>query len=153
MEYPSASAVRGKFKMKLPAPKVFKSSPNLGDETEDVREVLNEMLEELYKELREQLTAIINQASKGGSLQERTIESMRGILDRVTDLNFVGDVTLTRQVDSIRRYLLNVNRKAVEEGFIDGLTKAREELSVSVEEATKEAEAKLTGLGRRKLSA
>jgi hypothetical protein len=155
-EYPSAEEVRSKFSMSNYA--FTLSTPDnpttalLRKEAVNMSEVIDGMMKDLYEKVKTQLDRVLKQVSTGGKLQERTIEDVNAILLQLTELNFVGDETLTKQINALRGYLSRVDRTAVDVGFVKGLQQVGEELEKSMADATKEAEAKLTGLGRRKLA-
>lgn len=156
-QYPTAGQVRQKFAMTWSVYSLSGTNGNdelLKGEAESVRGVVKNMIQKLRTEIKEKLTTIMDIAASGGKLTDRSIASAEAVLDRIDQMNFLGDPTLTAQIRSMRSILKNVRTAEGKVGTtsIDGLNGIKKELDKSVEDAVRAAEEKLTGMGRRKLS-
>ena len=122
------------------------ASEAVGDETNEVRDVVRDMVVGLRGEVAEKLGTVLALIQKGGSLKEVSINSALAVLDRVDAVNVLGDDALTAQVASLRSALRGVTPgKRVTDAEVAGLEAINKDLTGSVEEATRGAEAKLTG--------
>ena len=95
---------------------------------------------------------IITIATKGGRLSDRSIDSALELFDRLEGLNILEDQSLAENINMARNLLESVEDKTVKKGFTEELTSIKKELVKSQEQAVKDAESALIGLGRRKLS-
>lgn len=156
-EYPSAEAVRGKFKLAwsiyaVQGAKSKVAAEAAADETDTIKDVVRDMVTQLRGDMQEKLADVLDLINKGGKLQERSIESALAVLDRVDSLNILGDEVLSDQVGALRSALQTVDRgKRVSDDFVVSLEGIKKTLEASVEEAVAAAEQNLTGLGRRKI--
>jgi hypothetical protein len=157
-EYPSADEVREKFRLiwnvyAVQGPKAEGAAAAMEGETDTVKSVLRDMVAGLREEVTTKLAEVLALIQKGGKLHERSLESARAVLARVDAVNVLGDEELTRQVSAFRRALDGVRAgERVGDATVTGLADVAKALSADLEEATAAAEAKLTGVGRRKLA-
>lgn len=155
-EYPSADQVRNKFSLKwsVYAVQGAKSQAALAaitQETHEVRSVVSSMVGQLRKELTDKVTSVLTITNKVGKLTNRSIESAMSVLDKVESLNILEDEVLANQVTRLRETLTSVDPEEESVGLSAELEGIKNELESSAEQAVIDAEAALTGLGRRKL--
>jgi uncharacterized protein DUF3150 len=157
-QYPTASQVRSKFGLywqvyAIQGPKTAGADTALASEGETVKSVVAEMVGQLRTEVTEKLADVLSLVQKGGALKAVSIEAALAVLDRIDTVNVLGDATLTAQVKSLRAALKGIEPgKRIEDATVQGLQDIQVELSGSIDDAIKAAEAKLTGAGRRKLT-
>ena len=156
-EYPTAEQVRDKFRLRWSVYAVQGAKSNaaleaLGSEAEEVKSVVSSMVGQLRNELTDKLESIITIATKGGRLSDRSIDSALELFDRLEGLNILEDQSLAENINMARNLLESVEDKTVKKGFTEELTSIKKELVKSQEQAVKDAESALIGLGRRKLS-
>lgn len=155
-EYPEAHEVRAKFGLSwnVYAIQGAKSRAALAaatEEAESVKSIVSSMVSELRSEMNQKLESILKITAKGGKLSSKSIESALTMLDRVESLNVLGDQVLSQQISSLRSAFLTMDKGQVTEDFVMGLNDVQTALEQSVEQAIAEAEANLTGVGKRKL--
>jgi hypothetical protein len=156
-EYPAASEVRGQFSLSwsvyaLSSPKSAATAEAAKQEAEGVKSILGDMVKQLRADITDKVQSIMEICAKGGKLPERSIDVALELLDRVDSLNILGDRELEAQTRALRKMLVKVDPKAVDSGFVTGLTQVQEALKGSVEDAIRQAEDSLTGLGRRQIA-
>ena len=157
-EYPPADSLRDLFVLRrsvyaITGSKVAGASEAVGDETNEVRDVVRDMVVGLRGEVAEKLGTVLALIQKGGSLKEVSINSALAVLDRVDAVNVLGDDALTAKVASLRSALRGVTPgKRVTDAEVAGLEAINKDLTGSVEEAMRAAEAKLTGRQGRRLA-
>jgi len=161
-EYPSADEIRSKFYIRwnvyaVSGAKSGAIADTMAQETESVKSIVRSMIEQLREEFSERLGAVTAAIAKGGKLNSMTIESTREVLDRVESMNLFGDSVLADQVWKLRGIIDTAERNgkiyaSKKSGFLNDLTSIQREVEKSAEDAVAEAEANLTGLGRRKFN-
>jgi hypothetical protein len=127
------------------------------EEAEGVKSSLRAMVKQLRGELSEKLGEVAEICARGGTINGRTIESARAVLERCSSLNILGDGQLSEQISAVERMLESVNRsressRDEREDFVAGLQDVKANLQADVEGAVKDAEASLVSTGRRQLS-
>ena len=157
MEYPTASQVRDRFSLKwsvyaVQGAKSKAALQAISEEADEVKSVVSSMVEQLRKDMKTKMESILKTAAKGGRLTDRSIDSALEMLDRVESLNILGDEVLGDQIDALRDALNKVDQKKVGKDFIKDLGDMQKQLEESAEQAVKDAEDSLTGLGKRKLN-
>lgn len=156
-EYPDKHEVQAKFNLRwsvysISTTKSRAAADALAGETDEVKDVIREMVSQLRGEMTAKLSKILELANKGGKVNKRTLESCMELLDRIENLNILGDEVLAAQVAALRNYLTDVDRTKVDAGFITGLNDIQQTLETSIEDAIAAAESNLTGVGRRKMA-
>lgn len=155
-EYPSAATVRSKFGLTwnvyaVQGSRSKAAAEMIAGETAQVKSIIGEMVGELRKELSEKVSGLLEITKKGGKLTDNSIGSAMSLLTKLESMNVLGDRVLADQITSLRAALSTVDKSEVGDDFTMGLNQVKAELNQSVEQAIKEAEENLTGLGRRKL--
>jgi hypothetical protein len=158
--YPSARELLGKFSFAWIPYTLQSVNPKLaqaiGEETAPVRSILQGMVEGLRGDVQEKLGSLLELIAKGGKWTQKSVNSANSVLDRVEQLNIIGDTTLKAQIERIRTLLKTMNDEVSQEQkerFVTGLSDVQKILSEDMETAIKEAEANLTGFGVRKFAA
>lgn len=158
-EYPSSEDIQQKFALywnvyTVQGAKSAAVEDALQNESEEVKSIVRSMVEQLRGELTGKISDIMGVIAKGGKLPARSVESALTMIRRVESLNVIGDEELSRQIVTLRTALETWDSgKEVDDAFTTGLSGIKDSLEKSIEEAVKEAEANLTGLGRRRFSA
>lgn len=152
-EYPDVGTVRAKFGISwkvyaIQSAKNAAAKEAAEDEAGNVKDVIRSMIEQLRGEVAERLKAMTDTISKGGKLPKGSIDATLAALDRVDSMNVMGDTGLRKQTEALRAMLLSDAENGP--GMAETFTKAQTELTESVATAVKEAEERLTGVGRRK---
>ena len=155
-EYPNAATVRAKFGLTwnvyaVQGSRSKAAAEMIAGETAQVKSIIGEMIGDLRSELSKKVSGLLEITKKGGKLTDNSIGSAMSLLTKLESMNVLGDHVLADQITSLRSALSAVDKSEVGEEFTVGLNQVKEELSQSVEQAIKDAEANLTGLGRRKL--
>lgn len=156
-EYPSSEEVRSKFRLSWSMYAVQGASTAsvknaVKEEGNNVKSIVEDMIVQLRQEAAEKVKQILKLTDKGGKLRKDTMESAIAMINRLEALNVMGDEVLAQQIDALRRTLTSMGEEVPGKEFTKGLKDIQEELTSSVEEAVKEAEKNLCGLGRRKLN-
>lgn len=155
-EYPTD--VRGKFSLtwvvygvQSPQSKVLGDAAN--EEAQNVRTVMQDVVERLRTELGERVGKLVEMVERGGGrLGKQSIGPTEALLDRLDSLNFVKDAGLTAQVEAVRRLVAGADAIEEKQGLALGLRDVAQALTEGTAEAVADAEARMAGLGRRKLS-
>jgi len=157
-EYPNAQEVRSKFDMKwniyaIRAPKSAATAQAAMDETENVKGIIRSMVGQLRDEFVEKVGAIMNAVAKAGKIPTSTIESAREVIQRIEDMNVLGDQELSDQCARFKNVIAKVetNGAYTVRGASTDLTEIKQAITDSMEEAVADAEKNLTGVGRRKI--
>ena len=155
-EYPTADEVRKCFGLDfsvyaLSSPKSQAVADAAAQESEGVKSILGDMVKQLRDDLTERLTSMRSIVQKGGKLQQRTVDGALEMVDRVESLNILGDIELKDQCRALRSIFTSLDPKNPGTGLVDSLDRVQKNLESSVQEAIAQAEAQLTGVGRRKL--
>ena len=155
-EYPSPQVVRSKFGLTwnvyaVQGSKSKAATEMIAGETAQVKSIIGEMIGELRTELSEKVSSLLEIASRGGKLTDTSIGSAMSLLTKLESMNVLGDTVLASQISSLRSALSSVDKADIHDDFKVGLNQVKTELNQSIEDAVKEAEQNLTGLGRRKL--
>lgn len=156
-EYPSSEEVRSKFRLSWSMYAVQGASTAsvkdaVKEEGNNVKSIVEDMIVQLRQEAVEKVKQILRLTDKGGKLRKDTLESAMAMVDRLEALNVMGDGVLAQQISALRSSLTSVGEEVPGKEFSKGLKDIEQELTSSVEEAVKEAEKNLCGLGRRKLA-
>lgn len=155
-EYPEAHQVRDKFRLQwnvyaIQGARSKAAMAAATEEQENVKGIVSSMVTELRSEMQKKLEAIMQITAKGGRLSTKSIDSAVKMLDRLESLNVLGDQVLAQQISSLRSAFLTMDKGQVTEDFTAGLNDVQAALEQSVEQAIADAEANLTGVGKRKL--
>lgn len=151
--YPSTLEVKKRFRMtwtayNLTAPK----SSVLSEGADEVQSIAASFVEGLRTEVKEKLVTLIKLAQDAGDtgkLNQRSLNSAIEVLDRVAEMNeFIGDSVLGRSVELLKK-LLTMGKESNPLTLARELDEVGKAIEVSTENAIAEAEAKLTGKGRR----
>jgi len=163
-EYPAREEVAQLFALSwsvyaISAPKNAAVAGAVETEASEVKGIVSEMVKELHGEVSTRLQEVIDLIAKGGRLSEKTLNSTRAVLDRVDSLNIFGDQELSRLTRAVRGIFDGADPNNLKENsgdmsnFVNGLADVQAELTGSVAQAAADAEAALTGLGRRRFAA
>lgn len=156
-EYPLANEVRSKFSLGYSV-YAIRSAQNEGvanaaaEESEGVKSIIADMVKQLRDDLTCKLSDILKIVNDGGKLNDKSIEAANNILNRVDSLNVLNDRVLSDQINAFRKALASVTDGKYDGNFVVGLDNIKKTLETSVEEAIKDAEESLTGVGKRKLN-
>ena len=151
--YPSAREVRECFAITVSTCEISPPrniSEDLAAEGQSVRLVVREMIEELREQLGKRIAAIVAAIERGGKVPKIMFAPTRELLDRLSGLNVARDATLERQISDLRRLLASWEVGGDVE--LPSLANIAATLEMSAEAAVADAEAKLGGVGRRKLA-
>jgi hypothetical protein len=165
-EYPDSAVVRKKlwlefdfFTIGLPTSEAAAAAAK--DADPQVKSMVESMVNQLRDEVGGKIRALIGMVAKaretGGTVRMPSIESALEVLNKVDDLNFLGDETLAEQVKLLKSLLVSAQDSKSTNQDINlgelfaGLSKAQETISADVQGAVAAAERKLTGLGARKI--
>ncbi len=156
-EYPTANEVKDRFDLSwsvyaIKSAKTENIADAAAQEAEGVKSIIGDMVKQLRGDLTEKLKAILEITTRGGKLSDKSLISAKQLLDRVDSLNVLGDETLSQQIKAMRKALSTVSEGQYDDGFVVGLNDIQKNLQESVEQAIKDAEENLTGVGRRKLT-
>jgi hypothetical protein len=161
-EYPSREKVAEKFGLEwnfftiqIPASKAAAKTAKAA--APQISKVVNGMIEQLRKELAEKVENLLTLAKgqqEGTSRQKsgfakKSRESALAVLAKVDRLNFLNDSVLKEQT-RILRDLLDSDISEIDSVMRD-LSAAKVALESDLQEAAKNAEKRLTGLGTRKI--
>lgn len=159
-EYPDAQEVKAKFGIKwniyaIRAPKSAATAQATLDETESVKGIIRSMVGQLREEFTEKVGAIMNAVAKAGKIPTPTIEAAREVIQRIEDMNILGDQELADQCARFKNVIdkAETNGAYTVRGASADLTEIKEAIDKSMEEAVADAEKSLTGMGRRKITA
>jgi hypothetical protein len=150
-EYPSSSNMKSKFSLKWSVYAIQSPSSDVPIDTDIVKDVLRGMVTDLRGEVSEKLGEVLKVISRGGTLQKRSVDSARAVLDRVESVSIFGDKTLTNQIKEIRKILDNINAKKVSQEEVLSIEQIKGILETDIDAAVEAAEKSLTGLGQRKI--
>jgi len=158
--YPSAEEVRAKFGIRwniyaIRAPKSAATAQAAMDETESVKGIIRSMVGQLRDEFTEKVGAIMNAVAKAGKIPTTTIESAREVIQRIEDMNVLGDQELADQCRRFKEVIekAETNGAYTVRGASADLTEIKKAIDKSMEDAVADAEKSLTGVGRRKIAA
>jgi hypothetical protein len=170
--YPQVQTLRAKFSLiwneyEIAAPEMRELDEGSRAEREqiirDARSAMQNKIEgfvtDVVKVLRSETAEICgriaNAVKEGKVIKSTTVDSLRNFIERFKDMNFVGDETISAQLDAVQKELLDAHPA---KSFIDN-QELREELgrklTVIAEEATKVTEQDInsvTGDYRRKVN-
>jgi hypothetical protein len=157
-EYPTQIEAHFGFSWKMYAISGAKSAAGAEaatEETAQVKGILAEIIVQLRSEFSDKVSSISKIIARGGKIPTTSIDSCREVLSRVKEMNVFGDVELTNQVRAFERILaldavVGPDTNKVPELSAD-LDKIQETLTQSIDDAVRNAEKNLTGLGRRKI--
>ncbi len=157
-EYPPKEMIRSKFGIRwdvyaIQGPKQQGVGASMQSEGETVKGAVREMMEQLRGEVAEKLTKILAIINKGGKLNSLSLKAANATIDHIERVNIMGDVELTDQCNKLRRVLVGMeNGGRVSDEEVKGLNDIQTALQGNLDTAVKDAETKLTGVGRRKLA-
>lgn len=156
-EYPTSEEVKASFAMSwavyaIQSPKSSAAKTAAADETDNIKGVVRGMVEQLRADAMEKLTTLSSLMSKGGKLPKQSIDSAKAMIARIDQLNVVGDRVLSEQTRQLMRLLDAVEDEEQRESVAAGFEDIKKILDESVEQAVKDAEDALTGVGKRKLA-
>lgn len=156
-EYPTSDEVRSSFAMSwavyaIQSPKSSAAKNAALEETDNIKGVVRGMVEQLRLEATEKLSTLSSLMAKGGKLPKQSIESAKAMVARIDQLNVVGDRVLSEQTRQLMRLLDAVEDEDQRDTVATGFEDIKKVLEESVEQAVKEAEEALTGMGKRKLA-
>jgi hypothetical protein len=158
-EYPSAAEVRSKFGLiwsvyAIQGPKTAGAEAALASEGETVKGVIGFMVTQLREDVTTKLADVLALIQRGGVLRDASLRTAFEVLDRVEEVNVLGDVQLSNQVRQIRAVLRGIEAgKRVPDSTVAGLADIKAALEVGMEEAVATAERNLTAPGRRRIAA
>jgi hypothetical protein len=156
-EYPSVDELRGKFRLiwnvySIQGPKQSGVGAALFDESTQVRGAIKEMVTELRAEASEKVQGLLALVKKGGKIAQRSVDSAMTVLDHIDAVNVFGDEVLTANVATLRAALRGINTdERIPDSIVTSLDDIQRALQTDIDAAVAAAEAKLTGVGRRKL--
>ncbi len=153
-KYPSADDVRDHFSMKWSIYAIRgPATDGIKQDVNEVSDVLKGMVSNLRGEVIEKLEGVLAVVSKGGTVQQRTIDSAIAVLDRVDGVNVFRDKVLEEQVGVLRQIIAGMapGKKAENDGLLTKIEDVKKALETDIDKAVKEAEQRLTGLGRREI--
>lgn len=155
-EYPSVEEIRSKFAIRwsvyaIQSPKSSAAKEAALEETDSIKSVVRGMIEQLRGEVTEKLKVLTDLIGKGGKVPKQSIDSARSLINRIDSLNVMGDRVLTDQVRALGRFLDGLESEEDLGTVAIGIGEIQRTLESSIEEAVKEAEERLTGVGKRKL--
>jgi hypothetical protein len=158
-EYPEGKEVRKKFFLRWNVYAIRGASGAAAEvaeqEAESVKSIVRDMIGQLRQEFTEKVGAVMGAVAKGGRIPAPTIESAREVLQRVRTMNVFGDSVLEQQVAVLERVLAEAERGKVYSSagnkMVMDLVGVQKAIEASAEQAVKEAEASLTGVGKRKI--
>ena len=170
--YPSVETLRERFSLtwnvyEIAVPRMRKADEGKVVEDEEMRKLaeqdyrsqihtkINGFVSEVVSVLRTETvdlcSKIMTNIEDGKVIRSKTITSLRGFIDRFSDLNFVGDVQVEQQLETIRKELLD---KYPSEQFSEDMNlqgELKRKLGELVETATKTDINSVTGEYRRKI--
>lgn len=154
-EYPRAGDIRSMFTLDwsvlaITSPRSQAAKEAIQGETDKVKSVVRDVVERMRADLGKRLDDLMSQIDRGGKIPKRSLEPTRKLLDRLEKLNFVNDGVLAGQIEAVRRLLDAAEDPEQAEAVGNGLAGAKRALGQGIEEAVAQAEAELTGLGRRR---
>ena len=158
-EYPSAEEVRSKFGLHwsvyaIQGPKQAGTEAALLSEGETVKGVISFMVTQLREDVTTKLADVLALIQKGGILRDASLRTAFEVLDRVEQVNVLGDADLDAQVKQLRAMLRGIETgKRVPDSAIVGLADIKKSLEAGMDEACQAAERNLTQPGRRRLAA
>ncbi len=82
-------------------------------EEAEVREAIGQMAQDLRSQLMGSISYVLDRVSKGERINERSLNSLRQVCDRVKGLNFLGDETLDKALSNLKDSLVGVSAKEV----------------------------------------
>ena len=155
-EYPSSQEVREKFSFRwsvyaIQSPKSKAAANAAQEETDSIKSVVRGMVEQLRTDVTTKITVLTDLIGKGGKVPKQSIESARALILRIESLNVMGDRVLDEQTRTLGRFLDALEDDSQSPEIAMGLSDMRKQLEESVEQAVKEAEDRLTSVGKRKL--
>ena len=131
------------------------AAEGLTQETATVKGIVRNMVEQLRDELSERLGAVIACLGRGGKLPADTIRTTRETLDRIDEMNIFGDTELSRMVMQTRDLVYKAEQygsgRLVNGGIMQQLAGIAADVETSTENAVRQVEENLTGLGRRRI--
>lgn len=156
-EYPSSQEVRMKFGFRwsvyaIQSAKNESAKAAAEEEAESIKSVVRGMIEQLRGEVTKKITVLTELIGKGGKVPKQSIESARALILRIEGLNVMGDNELNEQTRALGRFLDALEDDSQNPSIAMGLTDMKKNLEESIDVAVKEAEERLTGVGKRKLA-
>ena len=153
-EYPSS--VRDKFNLSwnryvISSAKDQAMGDAVAEEAANVKSVIGDVIGQLRTQLGERVQELMDLVQKNGSVNKKSINSTLRLLERLEQLNFSQDRGLQAQITQVRLWLEGAEKSAASSENSVSLVQVKEDLTKGVEEAVAEAEAELSGLGRRRL--
>ncbi|MCZ6689750.1 MAG: DUF3150 domain-containing protein [Planctomycetota bacterium] len=91
----------------------------VASEEAEVREVIASMAKDLRAQLMGPISFVLEKVKKGESVNERSLNNIRRICDRVKNLNFLGDVQLDQALKELQGSLVGMT--AAEVRTVDGV--------------------------------
>ena len=165
--YPAASSLRNKFYLswdiyEIAAPQMKLTTAEDVMQTEEaqreaaveahrlMQEKISGFVSEVVTSLRQETAEVcgrIANAIKGGKvIRSTTIDSLRNFIDRFKDMNFVGDQSISEQLDAVKREFLDAHPTEFLTGSLDLQTELATRLQQVVAEAEKITEQDIDGV-------
>ncbi|MCZ6691416.1 MAG: hypothetical protein O7H41_17650, partial [Planctomycetota bacterium] len=85
----------------------------IASEESEVREVIASMAKDLRAQLMGPISFVLEKVKKGESVNERSLNNIRRICDRVKSLNFLGDRNLDEALRELQGSLVGVTAREV----------------------------------------
>jgi hypothetical protein len=158
-EYPTAEEVMSKFGLTwsvyaIKGPKQAGAADTAAAEAEAVKAVIGSMVGQLRADVTTKLQDVLALVQRGGVLRGASLVVALDVLDRVDEVNVLGDAELTRQVRQLRAILRGIETgKRVPDSTVAGIADIKLALEVGMADAVMAAELKLTAPGRRRMAA
>lgn len=130
-----------------------KDGETAGDEVNAVHEAITDIVGGLRKEVQTKLDDVLALVAKGGKITAKTFNAAKRTLDRIAGLNVFGDEKLAEAVEKFRKVIDAAAGAKGTAGEIlaHGLDPIKAEVAKDLDAAVKNAAARLTGAGTRKL--
>lgn len=156
-EYPTREEVLTRFQIswsiyQITSPRSREAAEAIEGEGDNVKSMVRSMVEQLRGEMTTKLADLLKLIERGGKLPERSIKSAVDLLDRLEGLNVFGDAALAEQIRTVRSWIEGVEGGKPGEALAAGIADVKRSLEEGLEAAVAEAEASLTGVGKRKLA-
>ena len=82
-------------------------------EEREVREAISGMAKDLRSQLMGSISFVLEKVSRGEKINERSLNSLRRVCERVRGLNFLGDESLDKALQELDRSLVGVSAKEI----------------------------------------
>jgi hypothetical protein len=152
--YPSKAELAQKFSVKWWAfnyqgIQIGGGALDIKEESDQIREFLKETIKIARDELAGRVEEIQKYLVGKGKLRKNSVESTLELLDRLNEMNVLGDRVLSEQIYAVRTLL--TSEKLVTQKFSTQFAAVKRALEQDENLAIADAEAKISGLGTRKL--